>query len=249
MIRSEYDELKFKLLLQMIRFISLNLVTAFMLIVGGCGFSQNLQILKPEYVNNRQFNATLLVMPLTSEILDVNQVAASSGQKAASTKYFDRQELIYFYNYMGPSMSEITTANVLGIDPVNLVKNISFSRQNVNGDTKQPLYMHVPTTGPIRYMDREPDYILFFEEIYFKKDFIDERTGIGRGSSSNYSMQAGLMYLIWDNKKGNIAAFGKLERLMNLLDYPKKSNYISIFEEFAALIIDKSPLVRKQVQL
>lgn len=249
MIRSEYDELKFETLLQMIRFISLNLVTAFMLIVGGCGFSQNLQILKPEYVNNRRFNATVLVMPLTSELLPSEKSSTSTGVETPPAKFYDRQELLYFYNYMGLSLAEITTAKVLGIDRINLNKDISFIRQNMNGDSLNPLYMHVPASDPLRYMEKQPDFILFFEDIYFKKDFIDERTGIGRGSSSNYTMQAGLIYLIWDNEKGAVAAFGKLERTMNLLDYPKKSNYISLFEEFAGLIVDKSPLVRKQVQL
>ncbi len=58
-------------------------------------------------------------------------------------------------------------------------------------------------------------------------------------------MKAGVKYLLWDNNKQRIAAYGKLENGLNFLDFPTRENYVQLFEKWALLIVQKSPLVRK----
>ena len=155
------------------------------------------------------------------------------------------QELKYFNSCIGPALSEVTTADVIGIDPYIKYTGISFSYRELKADKESAIMICVPDSGQIKYRDQIPDYVIFFEDLYFLKDFMEERTGIGRGSSEKYTLEAGLEYLLWDNKKQKIATYGKLSQSMSLFNFPSKENYMQIIESYALSIIEKSPLVRR----
>jgi hypothetical protein len=208
---------------------------------SGAGF----QMAYPEYTEHRQFDATLLVMPLNSIIIDSSNTEEALVLSASRIEKFTWSELNYFNNYMGSALSEVTTARVLGIDPYFRLENIHFVPRLLTYADNYSLRIHCPESGVIRFNDITPDYVLFFEDLFFKKDYQESRNNIGNGTDKNYALSAGVEYLIWDNRHQQIAGFGKFAQYLNLLKYPTKETYIQLFEDYAEKIVAQSPLVRK----
>jgi len=205
----------------------------------------NFQVVYPEYSNLRKFDATLLVMPLNAIIVDSMNPGKSARSAGASARQFTWSELNYFNNYMGSAISEITTARVMGIDPYFRPENVTFRRRTLTAVDKYHLDMICPQSGIIRFYGITPDYVLFFEDLYFKKDYQESMDNIGNGTDKTFSISTGLEYLIWDNHYQQIAGYGKFTKYISLLKYPTKETYIQLFEDYADMIISHSPLVKK----
>ena len=211
-----------------------------------CATSSTRQFIKPEYKDKRQFQATLLALTLNTEILSAGEMnELLEGYDVKTIKIPGDQDLSYFNHYIGPTFSEFVTAEVYGVDPFFKPQTITYDYKQLSPGEKQDFYMFAPTKGQITYRNIIPDYVLFFEDLYFEKSFVEERWGIGHGSSGKYKINANLEYLIWDNRDEKIAGYGQLNNEMNLLSIPTKAEYLSIIEKFALSIIQKSPWVRK----
>ncbi len=210
-----------------------------------CVSSSSFQFIDPEYENFNYFNATVMVMALSTDAIskDVQQKLLQGD--APKVDMFSQIEREYFYNYMGPALAEKTTARILGIDPFFKPNNIEFSYQQLLFENGSNIKMFAPFSGKVKYYDTKPDYVLFFEDLMFLKDFREESGGLGRGSVQKYSMKATVKYLCWDNNKQKIVAYGKLANDLNFLDFPIRENYMQLFEKWALLIVQKSPLMLK----
>lgn len=210
-----------------------------------CISASNHQFLDPDYEGLNYFSASLMVMALNTHIISEDVQEKLMPDDAIKVDMFNQQEREYFYNYMGPALAERTTAKIYGIDPFFMPTNIEFSYQQLLFEKGTPIKMFVPLSGKIKYYDSTPDYVLFFEDLMFMKDFREESGGIGRGTVQKYSLKAGVKYLLWDNNKQKIVAYGKLGNDLSFLDFPTRENYVQLFEKWALLIVQKSPLVRK----
>ena len=210
-----------------------------------CVSSSNYQFIDPEYENSNYFSASLMVMALNTDIISKNVQEELLQGDAAKVDMFNQQEREYFNNYMGPALAEKTVAKIYGIDPFFKPTNIEYSYQQLLFENGTHTKMFVPLSGDVKYYDTTPDYVLFFEDLLFIKDFREESGGLGRGTVQRYSMQAGVNYLLWDNNKQKIVGYGKLGNDLNFLDFPTRENYVQLFEKWALLIVQKSPLVRK----
>lgn len=210
-----------------------------------CVASSNYQFIDPEYENSNYFSASLMVMALNTDIISKDvQEKLLPGDETKVDK-FNQQEREYFHNYMGPALAEKSTAKIYGIDPFFKPTNIEFSYQQLSFENGTQIKMFAPISGKVKYYDTTPDYVLFFEDLTFIKDFREESGGLGRGTVQKYSLKAALNYLLWDNNKQKIVAYGKLENDLIFLDFPTRDNYVQLFEKWALLIVQKSPLVIK----
>jgi len=210
-----------------------------------CVSSSNYQFIEPEYNNLNYFSASLIVMALNTDIISKDVQEKLLQGDAAKLDMFNQQEREYFNNYMGPVLAEKTTAKIYGIDPFFKPTSVEFSYQQLLFENGTYIKMFVPLSGKVKYYDTIPDYVLLFDDLLFLKDFREERGGIGRGTVQKYSMKAGVKYLLWDNNKQKIVAYGKLGNDLNFLDFPTRENYVQLFEKWALLIVQKSPLVLK----
>ena len=203
------------------------------------------QYIDRHYCEHRQFSASLLVMPLNSVFLDSSNLFDPSDLNILANHRFSWAELNYFNNYMGSALSEITTARILGIDPYFRLYGIKFKKEHLAGPDTPSMEMFCPESGIIRFNNITPDYVLFFESLYFDKEYQESMNNIGNGTNQNYSMEAGLKYLLWDNHIEKVIGFGQFSKYINLLHYPKKETYIELFEDYARAIIASSPFINK----
>lgn len=224
-------------------------LSACFLLVGCSATATKFQIIEPDYKANQDFSAVLLLMPLSTDLIDRTRQEELAGNSEFPKKALSVAERSFFYNYFGATFSETTTAEVLGIDRDFRPDSLTLEYRHLAPSEKISTYMFVPADGQIKYREEMPDYVLFVEDLYFEKTYEEYRTVISRGTSDKFVMKTGLEYLLWDNRAGKIAAYGKLENTLNLMTVPTKDTYIDVLENFAQSIIQKTPLVRRHTSL
>lgn len=212
-------------------------------VMGGCASHSKLQFLAPEYKPNSQFSAKLLVMPLSSELINNNM---RNGDTDATVRELSGSDKAFFYRYFGAVLSDVTTARVFGINPRFKPENVELTYKKLNLDENNSIAMYVPKSGKIEFEDEIPDFVLFVDDVYFDTKYEERMSSLGSGSREKYTMDTGMEYALWDNQKQQIAAYGRLKKSHNLIAMPAKENYLKALEFFASSIIKKSPMVIKQ---
>ncbi|RQW04664.1 hypothetical protein EH223_06975, partial [candidate division KSB1 bacterium] len=144
-----------------------------------CVSSSNYQFIDPEYENLNYFSASLMVMAVNTDIISKAVQEELLPGDAIKVDKFNQQEREYFNNYMGPALAEKTTAKIYGIDPFFKPTNIEFTYQQLSFENGTQTKMFVPISGKVKYYDTIPDYVLFFEDLTFIKDFREESGGLG----------------------------------------------------------------------
>ncbi|NIR49648.1 hypothetical protein GWO43_14250 [candidate division KSB1 bacterium] len=215
------------------------------LIYLNCATPSKLRVVKPEYEGESRFNATILVLPLNRDVVPYEQ-QLENEQNEKSKKTLLGRDRTFFYRYFGPAVSDVTTADVIGIEPDFAPDSIEFAQKTLPLDEKRQLEMYTPVSGCINSEDFDPDFILFLEDLFFDVMYKEEMRGVGTGSTEKYTMDTGIEYVLWDNKSEKIAAYGKINKSYNLMGLPTKNDYLKVLELFARSIIEKSPLVIKQ---
>ena len=210
--------------------------------IFGCQISSNFQFIAPQYNGKREIGRTLLIIPLLNDFVEK---PSTSSNKEEQSSILSEQDLLYFYNYISPALSEQSVSEVWGVDTQFKPKNLRLKPKTLKTDDEKGLEMFVPDSSVIDYKGKVPDYVLLFQDLFFKKALYEECNGLGKSSDKKYTMEAGLKYMIWDNKKCQIVAFGKLFQRVNLFTYPSKQAYIFIIDQFAATILKHSPLAYK----
>ncbi len=219
-----------------------------MFLFWGCNLSSTAHFLHPEYAGSRRFSTTILIMPLTPYYLEPHVWDSLSTAQQIELIRPGNQEITYFNNYFGPLVSEYSTADVIGIDPFFRTHGIAFRQDNLLFEDNTALQMLVPDSGHISYRSRVPDFVLFTQDLIFEKDFVEERNGIGEGTTSKYTMVASIKYLFWDNHRNRVAGYGRLQNRRQMMDYPGKSTYLDVLDEFVREMVDNSPLVRRRIR-
>lgn len=214
----------------------------------GCTSTVFFQYMRPEYAGDRKFNATLVVMPITTELIGADHLEAIVDGKPYLSGYASKADMDYFNNYMGAMVAEAAVADVYGIDPLYHNDSLSFSYKQVYTHNEIPVYMFVPDSGTIVYREIVPNFILFFNHFRCYKS-VEETSivGVGMGSSRRYRINVDVEYLMWDNKNQQIVSVGRVSKERTLLDTPDKDAYIGVFEKVARAIIKKSPLALRQL--
>ncbi|TFH00404.1 MAG: hypothetical protein E4H13_07590 [Calditrichales bacterium] len=223
------------------------LVFFLFIILAGCQLNSTIHVIYPEYAVNKRFSTKLLIMPLSP--LYMEKATRDSLLRAQKTymSFPNHQELAYFNNYMGPLLAEFTTSEVLGPDPEYSLAGISYHFVELKGNDGEIINVVVPVKGEFTYQDKVPDFVLFTQDLSYRKQYIEERTGLGKGTSSRITMDSSLKYVFWDNHKQKVAAYGQVENSKNIYSYPGREIYMYVLERFAFDILKNSPLVMKTV--
>ena len=211
-----------------------------------CSLS-TMQFLDPEYEEDKVFETSVLILPLTTEYLPFAMQDSLATNQPFERKMISSFEKNYFNHIMPLSMEELTTASIIGIDPYFKPVDIRFSYEPLKFDKKR-FHMFVPKSGQIQYHEKKPEFILFIEDLYFNKAFEESSGGLGRGSQQKYVLDAGLEYLIYNNIKQKPVAYGKVKQTSNLMGMPTKDDYSAAIEELALEIVEKSPFVKRYIQ-
>ena len=222
-------------------------ILLFTMVLSGCITKPSLYCLSPEYQNRRIHHATLLVLPLSEDIIDSEvQEELLKGRKVVR-HFYNLQEHQYFLNYMGPVLDEVSTLRVIGIDPSYRPQDIEFEYRELSTNEKRSQSMFVPVSGRFVYFDQVPEFVLLLEDLYFDKNRSSGSKSASYSSNTGQVfMKAGLKYLIWDNKKSSVVGYGRFKNSHTYLCPPTKQSYIEIFEAYAESIIVNSPFLQKE---
>lgn len=233
-------------MLELIKKISLFILIASLL--AGCASNSTFQYVNPDYSKEKTYSASVLLLTFSDDIISVkNKTKLLNGY---SKKYhmFSYQEKKYFHDYFALSFADYSTVKIKGIDPKFKPKNIEFKYKELKlKESDSGFKMFTPQKGKVQYENFVPNFVIFFEDLYFDKEIVSESSGLGKGSSSAISIESSLKYLIWDNNKETIVGYGRLEKDLKLMQMPNKSKYIEIFEEYIKQIVQKSPFKNRRV--
>ena len=217
-------------------------------LLPGCATTSDFQYVDPQYRNLSQTNSTVLFIPFVSNLLDPIQRDSLITKKTKEFKPITLTETIFYENYMPKVLADHTINKIITIEQPIKPADIKFVHKRLKTDDGTEHEFYVPTRGQFIYEGEIPDYLFLVEDIYFWKSVSDKDIKVGRGSSSNFLLDAGIEYLLWDNINGRVSAFGSLTKQMTLMGLPERAEYLFVFDDFAKSIISKSPLTVKTIK-
>lgn len=229
-------------------FMSLRLFVLSVLLVilsSGCNVA-TMQFIEPDYVGQNRFSTSILAMPISTEFLDGDVLDSLIYQQPFEASELSPYEISFFNRLLPLSFEQLTTAKVMGID-ATYKPEMSFTYKPVTPNEKSYLHMFIPTGGSVHYHNIKPEFLLFFEDLYFQKTYEEKTTGLGQSAFGKYYLEVGLEYLIYDNLLEKVAGFGQVKKRYSFLDMPAKINYTIAIEDIAKEIIDHSPFVKRYV--
>lgn len=233
-------------MLEIIKKFSLFILAASLL--AGCASNSTFQYVNPDYSKEKTYSASVLLLTFSDDIISVKNKAKLLDGYSKKHHMFSYQEKKYFHDYFATSFADYSTVKVKGIDPKFKPENIEFEYKELKlQGSDSGFKMFTPKKGKIEYKGSVPNFVIFFEDMYFDKEVAPEGGGLGRGSSSAISIESSLKYLIWDNNKETVVGYGRLEKDFRLMQMPNKTKYIEIFEEYIRQIIISSPFKNKRV--
>jgi hypothetical protein len=215
--------------------------------LGGCAPGLQHQFVSPEYKNREEFNVSVLVIPYKIKCETPALINENGTQKNKEAKPVTRQEIEIFDRYITPLLSENTWAKLMEPGKDLKPENLKLAFKEVDTELKEKKILLLPDSKSFVYNGIIPDYILLFQNLYFVKNFDEKMVGLGNGTNSIYTIECGLEYLLWDNLRGKIAAYGNINKNLPLLSAPTKEEYLFLFETFASRIIKESPLAAKKI--
>lgn len=214
-------------------------------ITVGCAGSA-MQFVEQDYVGQNRFSTSILAMPLSTEFLDGTVLDSLIYQQPFEVLELTPYEVSFFNRLLPLSFEQLTTAKIMGID-ATYHPDLPFDYKAVTPNDKTYLYMFVPKGGSVTYHNVKPEFLLFFEDLYFQKTYEESASGLGQSAIGKYYLEVGLEYLIYDNLLEKVAGFGQVKKNYSLLDVPTQMNYSIALEEIAEEIIDHSPFVKRFV--
>lgn len=202
----------------------------------------------PEYQGLRKTSATVMIMPFISSMINENQKKIIFDRRVKNNQPMTSAEENFFNAFMPPILADYTIAEIISVDSAITPDDIKFAYKELKNKKNQAIEAFIPSSGVFTYKGKTPDFMLIVENLYFLKTIVDKETFVGSGSSSNFAMETGMDYVLWDNKKAKICSFGRLHKKLTLVSLPEKMEYLSVFNEFAVSIIKNTPLVPKDIR-
>lgn len=211
-----------------------------------CTASDRFTFVAPEYKSLNQSGVEILVMPFISSLFENGQLRDFIERKNKSKETLTAKEIELLENYVPILLAENSFAKITRAEKKDLKTPIKFQYVNAEeGDTSKKVY--VPEIKNLIYDEIMPKYLFFVEDAFFNKSGDEKGVSMGRGSDSFFMFNAGIEYLLWDNHKGKIAAFGKLQVKQKLLSLPNKESYLAVLETFIVDFLKDSPLAQKKI--
>jgi hypothetical protein len=205
--------------------------------------------LAPEYRNVRHSEVSILVLPYVLKLMTPDQSELFIDRKTKENKLITNLEVELYEGYFQILLSEKTHARVLPYDKATNRSTVRLRTQATESGIKPKMILFVPHSGSIQVNGETPDYLFVIQDLFFMKgrsEGLSSRIP-GGGGMVDYVLEAGIDYLIWDNKKEKTVAFGSLSNRTRLLAPPDKEHYLKVMEEFAASVVKNSPFAEKKI--
>lgn len=214
-------------------------------ILSSCIGTTNVQILNENYKDIKVYNSSVTLFPLTEEyaptqIWDLHTIEHPENKTAANEKNKG-----LFLRYFSTVFEEVTTASVVdGFDEKEILINFDFVDTALAISDKDTLNFLVPNKTEAYLSEEEKtDYSLFVQSLHWQVAYGESETqAVGRASSGSYNVEVRFQYVLWNNKKKEVVAYGKLNKKSQYLQVPSKTTYIEILEDLCRKIVVKSPL-------
>ncbi len=203
----------------------------------------------PEYKGLRKTSTTVMVMPFISSMVNENQKKIIFNRRVKNNQPMTGSEEDFFNTFMPPTLADYTIAEVISADSPITPQDIKFTYKELKNEKDQVIDAFIPSSGTFTYKGKTPDFMLIVENLYFLKTVVDKVSAlVESGSGSNYALEVGMDYVLWDNKKARVCSFGRLNKKLTLVSFPGKMEYLSVINEFAASIVKNSPLFPKNIR-
>lgn len=212
-----------------------------------CSGADRFIYVAPEYKNLNQSNVEILIMPLISTLLDNDQLHNFIEKKNQNKQLLTSKEIELIDNYMPILLAENTFAKIIKAEKQLINKRIKFSYVSAQNNSDSSNMMYMPEVKDLIYDGKNPDYLFFIEDVYFVRTGDEKGVSMGRGSQSFFTLDAGIKYILLDNRTGKVAAMGKLKSTQKLLSLPGKESYLFALETFISDMLSNSPLAQKKI--
>ncbi|MFA8341930.1 MAG: hypothetical protein ACEPO8_03045 [Rhodothermaceae bacterium] len=218
--------------------------------LSGCGNSSVFQYINPEYKDQKLSSTSVLLLNFSDDLLPAKKKFKLLGKNHKKYHMFSYQEKKYFQTHFSTIFSRFVTTKVDGIDSQFKPKSIEFEyKEFKHPNSDDGFKMFSPIKGKIKYKEKEPKFVIFFEDLYFDKEMGAEGGGLGRCPESVVKISSGLKYLIWDNSSEQIVGYGSLKENFRTMIMPIKQDYFTVFKRYVKEIIQNSPFKEKNFLL
>lgn len=211
-----------------------------------CGFPKTFYELNPEYEGKKRFNVSLMVLPLTEDIVEESEWNNYLIQNSGSSGLVNAQNKQTFYRYFGLAVKDVSTATVTDLTeslPISKPDQTNFKNRVLKQKKDRKFTMLLPESGQVTFEGKASDYALFVQGLTWTVQYKEESgQAIGRSAVSSIVVDIRLRYALWDNRKEKVAAFGQVSEKHELLELPSKSTYIEYLENIARGLIVNSPI-------
>lgn len=226
---------------------SRNTIALLFLCLAGCASAPPSVYLAPEYRNLRESEVSIVVLPYVQKLMTPEQWQLFIDRKTKEKRLVTNTEVELYEGYFQILLAEKTQARVIPYDKTSNPANLRLRSWETGNNVAPKMSLLVPGSGEIQVDGETPEYVFMVEDLFFTKRESDKLSAQipGGGNKSGYYMEAGLDYLIWDNKHDRTVACGTLTSRTRLLEPPGKEHYLKIMEEFASSIIKNSPFAEK----
>lgn len=212
-----------------------------------CSSADRFIYIAPEYKNLNQSNVEILIMPLISTLLESDQLHNFIEKKNQNKQLLTSKEIELIDNYLPILLAENTFAKIIKAEKQLINKQIKFNYISTQNNSDSSNMMYMPEVKDLIYDGKNPDYLFFIEDAYFVRAGDEKGVSMGRGSQSFFILDAGIKYILLDNRTGKVAAMGKLKSTQKLLSLPGKESYLVALETFISDMLSNSPLAQKKI--
>lgn len=213
-------------------------------VIGLVGCSANTSILMKEYKGTVLTSHTMGVFIDPPQIINTDDVADDLGAGVADEVYMDYFKSI-FPKYIMKFGRVDTVVFFHGVNTQGLLP------RELELTGKENLRIFLPADSVCVGSDSvDPDYVLFISKYYISRirasagnylpgfgAFPGMYNGGSAGKLSHY-----FQYAIWDNQKGRLVSYGRIEETSELVLYTMtKSNWTACIENSAMAVMKASP--------
>lgn len=161
--------------------------------------------------------------------------------------YFTDEGRTLFQRLFGLSLQEVAAAEVLDLTATAEPAEIAVGPRTLPVPSGDSLRVLLPQ-GPVELPGRSADFLLLVDRLTFTPRTETTQAGM-MGSTkmrNRFFLGARCQYVLYDNRAGRVAAYGRFERETRTLDPTSRTPFQVLFEELAVHIVERSPIALSQ---
>lgn len=201
----------------------------------------------PEYERGERRGVSVALLPLSSELNSLSsgtQPHPSPPEELdTQTAYFTDKGRLLFSRLFGLSLQQVMAGKVLDLSTSFDPSAATFKRQKLPTSSKDSLDVLVPDK-PIQLQDESAEFLLLVDQIVFTPRAQTTKAGMLGSTKEDDSLFLGVRckYVLYDNRKGQVAAYGTFEQEKRTLAPTSPKPYQALLGELATHIVTYSPM-------